>query len=155
LWCVLGILLSFYTLYVEVRHEKDRNFKALCDVNERISCSKVFMSKYGKGFGLFSKESPFNLPNPVFGIFFYVTQLFVAMFCGRDGRLINFFIIQAIVSNFMSVYLGYILFFVLNDLCVVCVATYVVNALMLQAGISRRTQAMALEDKEKSSNKPD
>lgn len=120
-----------------------------------INLGIFLFSRYGKGFGLFSKESPFNLPNPVFGIFFYVTQLFVAMFCGRDGRLINFFIIQAIVSNFMSVYLGYILFFVLNDVCVVCVATYVVNALMLQAGISRRRQAMALEDKEKSSNKPD
>jgi hypothetical protein len=31
----------------------------------------------------------------------------------------------------MSCYLGYILYAILNDFCVVCVATYAVNALLL------------------------
>jgi len=135
--CVVGAILSLYTLYVELQHETNPNFKAMCDISESISCSKVFMSKYGRGFGLFPKGSPLNLPNPVFGIFFYMTQMILAIFCGMDKTLIRVINTLSFVSNLGSLYLGYILFFVLHDLCVICVAIYVVNFFLLLAGISR------------------
>ncbi|KAA3671192.1 uncharacterized protein DEA37_0015103, partial [Paragonimus westermani] len=40
----LGCLLCIYTLYVEFSVETDRNYRALCDVSEHISCSKVLTS---------------------------------------------------------------------------------------------------------------
>lgn len=47
-----------------------------------MSCSKVFSSKYGTGFGLVAdflgKEHPLNQPNSVFGIIFYSTILLLA-----------------------------------------------------------------------------
>ncbi|RWS00215.1 vitamin K epoxide reductase complex subunit 1-like protein [Dinothrombium tinctorium] len=62
-----GLTLTLYTLYVELQHERNRNYKALCDINEHMSCTKAFTSRYGKGFGLFDTQSHFNIPNPVYG----------------------------------------------------------------------------------------
>ncbi|KAI1302337.1 Vitamin K epoxide reductase complex subunit 1-like protein 1 [Halotydeus destructor] len=149
LWSILGILLSLYTIYVEIQHEKDNKFRALCDINEHMSCSKVFMSKYGKGFGLVSPESPFYLPNPIFGVIHYFTTLMITLFAGRDKLLINVFIMLAALSNIGSVYLGYVLFFVLHDVCVVCITIYVVNFFMLVGGIWRAKRATQLRKSSK------
>lgn len=37
----------------------------------------------------------------------------------------------SLLSCVGSIYLGYILFYVLHDTCVVCISTYVVNAFLL------------------------
>ena len=49
---------------------------AFCDISHlQMSCSKVFSSKYGRGFGLVSlilpEDHPLNQPNSVYGIIFY------------------------------------------------------------------------------------
>jgi vitamin-K-epoxide reductase (warfarin-sensitive) len=41
------------------------------------------------------------------------------------------FIILAITANMMSIYLGYVLFYVLQDLCIVCISTYAINLFLL------------------------
>lgn len=43
--CLVGLLLSLYALYVEIKAEANDNYEAMCDINEYISCSKVFTSK--------------------------------------------------------------------------------------------------------------
>uniref|UniRef100_A0A8C8FAD3 vitamin-K-epoxide reductase (warfarin-sensitive) n=1 Tax=Oncorhynchus tshawytscha TaxID=74940 RepID=A0A8C8FAD3_ONCTS len=42
--CVLGILLSLYAFHVETEKSRDTNYRAMCDVSNSISCSKVFTS---------------------------------------------------------------------------------------------------------------
>lgn len=39
-----GFLLSLYTSYVEIRAERDHSYQAMCDISERVSCTKVFTS---------------------------------------------------------------------------------------------------------------
>ncbi|CDQ92349.1 unnamed protein product [Oncorhynchus mykiss] len=77
--CVLGILLSLYAFHVETEKSRDTNYRAMCDVSNSISCSKVFTSRWGRGFGLlgsiFGNDSAMNQPNSVYGIVFYVFQL--------------------------------------------------------------------------------
>lgn len=93
----IGIILSIYAYYVETQSELDSNYEAMCDINEHISCTKVFSSKwdlhkilfkqkkkncyannsrYGKGFGIigliFGENSILNQPNGLTGIFFYL-----------------------------------------------------------------------------------
>jgi len=43
-----GIALCIYTYVVENRKEEDSSYEAMCDINEHISCTKVFTSEYNK-----------------------------------------------------------------------------------------------------------
>ncbi|RDD41557.1 Vitamin K epoxide reductase complex subunit 1 [Trichoplax sp. H2] len=76
---LVGLALSVYALHVETTKESNKNYKAFCDFGASISCSKVFTSKYGKGFGLiapiFGQHSSLNQPNSIYGIIFYCIQI--------------------------------------------------------------------------------
>lgn len=41
----LGVIISIYAFHVESRAEQDSNYEAMCDISERVSCTKVFSSK--------------------------------------------------------------------------------------------------------------
>lgn len=42
----IGLLLSVYSYHVESSMEEDENYSAMCDINEKISCTKVFGSMW-------------------------------------------------------------------------------------------------------------
>lgn len=44
--CVFGLALSVYALHVELSRESDPDYRAMCDLGESVSCSKVFTSRY-------------------------------------------------------------------------------------------------------------
>lgn len=44
--CVLGLCLSVYALHVELSRERNPDYRAMCDLGESVSCSKVFTSRY-------------------------------------------------------------------------------------------------------------
>ncbi|XP_022342990.1 vitamin K epoxide reductase complex subunit 1-like protein 1 [Crassostrea virginica] len=135
LCCAIGTLLSVYALYVEINAENDKNYRASCDISATISCSKVFKSRWGKGFGLIGlligDDHPLNLPNSIFGIVFYILQ--IALTLSSSSGLASMQLYLSVLSNVASLYLGYILYFILKDLCIVCVSTYVTNAVLLVA----------------------
>jgi vitamin-K-epoxide reductase (warfarin-sensitive) len=72
-------MLSIYSVYVEIRAEEDESYEALCDINSRISCTRVFTSKFAKGFGIMPEA--LNLPNGVYGMFFYSSMALLSKFC--------------------------------------------------------------------------
>jgi vitamin-K-epoxide reductase (warfarin-sensitive) len=53
LLALAGLVLSAYALYVEHAKTSDQGYVAACDLNAWASCSRVFASPYGKGFGSF------------------------------------------------------------------------------------------------------
>lgn len=136
---LIGVILSVYSLYVEFQAAHDRSYKALCDINEHVSCSKVFLSKYGRGFGLvekiFGPDSVLNLPNPIFGIVFYGSVMVLCLF-RFSLKVSGLLTLMSAASCIMSIYLAYILYF-MKDICVVCVSTYVVNFLLLFLNFQR------------------
>ncbi|CAN7986258.1 unnamed protein product [Ixodes hexagonus] len=137
--CVLGILISCYAYRVETRKEHDSSYQAMCDINQHMSCSKVFTSRYGRGFGLLGHivrfDSAYNVPNSVFGVIFYLSALVCGVLDGRTSAKVH--LVLSVISNFGSVYLACILYFILHDFCVVCVSTYVINALLLACSVWR------------------
>lgn len=128
--CVVGVVVSLYAYYVETKAEADDGYEAMCDLSETISCTKVFTSEYGKGFGLIQMvvgdDSPLVQPNSVYGLIFYTT-VFLLGLAGQNDLCFYF----AVVSCLGSIYLACILVFVLQDTCIVCISMYIINILML------------------------
>ncbi|MEE6469749.1 hypothetical protein FKM82_008754 [Ascaphus truei] len=131
--CALGILLALYAYHVEREKERDPGYQALCDLSEWVRCSSVLSSRWGRGFGLlgsiFGKDSVMNQPNSVFGLVFYLLQLLLGMTVSAVAALL--LMTSSIVSVMGSLYLAYILYFVLKDFCVICIATYLLNFILL------------------------
>ncbi|XP_060795402.1 vitamin K epoxide reductase complex subunit 1 isoform X3 [Neoarius graeffei] len=149
--CVLGLILSVYALHVEVSRENDPNYRAMCDLAESVSCSKVFTSRWGRGFGLVQlfaeKDSLLNQPNSVLGIIFYTLQLGLGQMVSTTAA--HFLVITSWVSVAGSIYLAAILVLVLGDFCMVCVSTYIINFALLYTNLKRRTGLRGKQKKEK------
>uniref|UniRef100_A0A1B6EAE4 vitamin-K-epoxide reductase (warfarin-sensitive) n=1 Tax=Clastoptera arizonana TaxID=38151 RepID=A0A1B6EAE4_9HEMI len=148
---ILGIILSIYAYIVEISKEHDEKYIALCDISEHMSCSKVFTSVYGRGFGILHHivglESTLNQPNSLLGIIFYSFVILLTFSNSVSASKILIFL--GILSNIGSVYLASILYFILYDFCVVCVSTYVVNATNLILSLFK-LKTLAVEEKRKS-----
>ncbi|PIK42708.1 hypothetical protein BSL78_20432 [Apostichopus japonicus] len=132
LLCIIGIVLSLYAFHVETKKETDQEYTALCDISDRISCSKVFTSKYGRGFGLVTpilgEQSFLNVPNSIYGLIFYSLQMYLCTVHTKNGTL--FQLLTSVISLGGCAYLAFILYFVLEDACIVCISTYIVNILL-------------------------
>ncbi|KAK7087243.1 vitamin K epoxide reductase complex subunit 1-like protein 1 [Littorina saxatilis] len=136
---MLGVLISVYSLYIEIRKEHDSSYRAACDFSENMSCSKVLTSKYARGFGVMAKylgkDHLLNARNCNLGIIFYIVHIVVAVFFAPP-LCAPILLMMSTSSIFVSLYLGSILAFVLRDFCLVCVTTYVINGLLFYLNYS-------------------
>ncbi|TRY57192.1 hypothetical protein DNTS_003275 [Danionella cerebrum] len=123
--CLLGILISLYAFHVEREKSRDANYRAACDLSSAVSCSKVFTSRWGRGFGLlgriFGNDSAVNQPN--------------SLTASAMAALI--LISSSLLSVVCSIYLFYIFSFVLEDFCLLCLATHVINFILLVLNYKR------------------
>ncbi|KAF6734802.1 Vitamin K epoxide reductase complex subunit 1-like protein 1 [Oryzias melastigma] len=147
--CFFGLVLSVYALHVELSRERDPEYRAMCDLGESVSCSKVFTSRWGRGFGLVQyfvgTDSPLNQPNSILGIIFYTLQLGLGLSLSKKAALA--LVLSSWVSLAGSVYLASILAFVLGDFCMVCVSTYVINFALFYTNLKRRRAVEAVKEK--------
>ncbi|CAL8380242.1 unnamed protein product [Gadus morhua 'NCC'] len=147
--CVFGILLSVYALHVELSKESNPDYRAMCDLGESVSCSKVFTSRWGRGFGLVqflvAEDHFLNQPNSILGIIFYTLQLSLGL--SVSPRAAMLLVLSSWVSLAGSLYLASILLFVLEDLCLVCISTYVVNLVLMLVNLKRRSGLAVAREK--------
>ncbi|CAH8659720.1 unnamed protein product [Dicrocoelium dendriticum] len=124
---LLGCSVCLYALHVEFSHEKDETYQAFCDISQHISCSKVLTSPYSRGLGLIGPDSGWLYQrNPIYGLLFY--SLLMCLDWTRTRMGLRLAALLSAISCLTSVYLSYLLIFVLKDLCLVCCATYTINA---------------------------
>ena len=115
-WLALaGLILSAYFLYVKIKRSSTKNYKALCDFTETISCSKAAESRY---------SSLAILPNAVYGIIFYLLVFTLVL------SFSQFVFYLAILASLISLYLIFISFKI-KVFCPVCISTYIINFLIL------------------------
>ena len=134
LFSILGLILSIYALYIENKalnaldnHEK---YQASCDINEVISCSKVFLTEQGhifSYFGIIPKDSFLDLPNALYGSLYYTLVLIISIFIHE--KKIYLMDVLLFISSFamlLSAYLSYVLA-TISTVCVICYSTYICN----------------------------
>lgn len=71
------------------------------------------------------QDSILNQSNSIFGCIFYTLQLLLGCLRARWASIL--LLLSSLVSLIGSVYLAWILFFVLYDFCIVCITTYAIN----------------------------
>lgn len=121
--CLLGFVISTYAYSVEQRADEARrmgkDYRAACDVGP-FSCTRVFSSEFGYVTQFFGLP---KVSNAALGIAFYLLELL----CCWSPTLLLCMSAQGVVA---SLGLGYLLLFILHDVCVVCCSIYVVNTLI-------------------------
>jgi vitamin-K-epoxide reductase (warfarin-sensitive) len=138
-FCFIGICLSLYALFVEYKAGMDSSYVALCDISEDLACSKVFLSKYGRiwsALGVIPDGSALDLPNSVYGVAFYSTYALLCWYRHSSGIIPDILLALSVVSMVLSTYLSYILTYVLEDVCVVCYSTYLINFIIFLFSIT-------------------
>lgn len=76
---ILGFLVAVYSYYVKWNVKQNASYKAICDLSDSVSCSRVLTSQYGQGFGIIGKifgdQSVLNMSNSILGSIFYLLQI--------------------------------------------------------------------------------
>lgn len=116
---LIGLCLSGYAFFVEQKIAANPTYKPVCDLSDRISCTKPLGSKYGKFFGI---------NNSLFGLIFYTIMIVAALF--NAHALMTY---GAFAACGVSVVLAYILYFKIHSFCLVCSSIYLVNICLLIA----------------------
>ncbi|KAF1552180.1 Vitamin K epoxide reductase complex subunit 1-like protein 1, partial [Eudyptes schlegeli] len=124
--CLAGAALSLYALHVERAHARDPSYRAACDLGPAVSCTRVFASRYrGGGRGR----------EPGRG-----GACFAAGVAARRGRALRavpgrgataVLLGTSVVSVAASLWLAGVLAFGLQDFCLVCITTYLLNGFLL------------------------
>lgn len=112
----IGLLTSLYSLYAFYRSVNDKDYHALCDINDKISCSKTFRGKYGSFLGL---------PNGIWGVVLYSFILYALY-----SSFIGWVLLLSIWSVIFSARLAYILATQVKLYCIDCIVIYTVNILL-------------------------
>jgi vitamin-K-epoxide reductase (warfarin-sensitive) len=110
---VIGLIISIYGITIERKLQQDSQYKAACDISDNISCTRPFLSEYGKMFGI---------SNIWASAMYYVAVIVTA--------LINMPLILLLITSagaVVSFVFAYILYFKVKSLCLICTSLYIVN----------------------------
>lgn len=113
----IGLAISLYGLWVERKKKANVNYKPVCDISDRISCSKTMMSPWGKLFGI---------SNVYLGMVAYVAMMVLAVLNLQQLALYG-----AVMLVLASLFLAYILFAKIKTVCLICISIYAVNLALL------------------------
>ncbi len=117
LFSIVGFVLSVYAFKVENKLKTNKKYHAICDLNNKVSCSKTFMSKYGHLAGF---------SNSLGGIFFYLLIFILAIY-----SVDNLIFYLSLLGFLGTVFLAYLSFIQLKTYCPVCTLIYILNILLL------------------------
>jgi vitamin-K-epoxide reductase (warfarin-sensitive) len=113
----IGFTLSLYGFFVKNKLDKDPTYHPVCDLSDRVSCSKTFLSPY---------SNLLIVSNTVAGLLFYAGIMLLALF--GYAKLIWY---GALAATIVSAIFAYILFFKIETICLLCISIYLINIALL------------------------
>ncbi len=117
-----GLMASVASLYVHYRLVADPTYTSFCDVSETVSCEAVMTSRFGYLFGV---------PVAAGGAIWSAAVLLLGVFGMRPagsekaGRVAGYIFVLSTIGLAGVLYLGYASFFVLRQMCPLCLTMYV------------------------------
>ncbi|MBI4888890.1 MAG: thioredoxin domain-containing protein [Acidobacteria bacterium] len=127
LFAALGLAASVASLYVHYQLVADPSYTSFCDISETVSCEAVLTSRFGYIFGI---------PVAAGGAIWSALVLLLGLFgmgrgAGADaggdraGGVAGYVFVLSTVGLAGVLYLGYASFFVLRQMCPLCLTMYV------------------------------
>lgn len=119
-FALLGLAASSAATYVHYNLIRNPDYSSFCDINAAVSCKAAYLSRYGSVAGV---------PVAVGGVLFFAWVL--VMLWGSRGRsrigdsAPGYIFAASIAALGVVLYLAYASFFVLKEVCPLCVTTYV------------------------------
>jgi uncharacterized membrane protein/protein-disulfide isomerase len=120
LCALVGLGASTAAAYVHYRLLFDPTYHSFCDVNETISCTTVYLSRYSTFRGV---------PVAIFGALWFVVAALLSV-VGMKARdhvresVPAYLFVLSTLALSVILYLGYASIFVLKTYCVLCLVTY-------------------------------
>ena len=129
----LGLAASAAATWVHYHLLVNPDYVSFCDVNATVSCKQAYLSRYGSVGGV---------PVAVGGIVFF-TLVLLLTWAGRKGSRIAdsapaYIFALSTLGLAVVLYLGYASFFILKEVCPLCVSTYiaVIGVFIVSGGAS-------------------
>ena len=130
---LLGLGASSAATYVHYHLIQNPNYSSFCDINSTVTCKEAYLSRYGSVAGV---------PVAVGGILFF-TWVLLMLWGARGKSAIKdsapaYVFAGSTLALAVVLYLAYASFFVLHEVCPLCVTTYiaVVGVFVISGGAS-------------------
>ncbi len=112
----VGFCASLYAYFIERKIREKPDYKPVCDISDRISCTKPILSEY---------SNLFFFSNGLMGALFYAV---IAALAFTDS--FRLMMIATSVRLVATCFLAYLLYFKIRSLCLVCTLIYIINILL-------------------------
>src|SRR3984893_5885881 len=120
LCALVGLGASSAAAYTHYHMLYDPSYRSFCDVNETISCTQVYQSRFSTVRGV---------PVALFGAIWFACAalLSVTGFTARQSvreSVPGYLFVMSTLALAVVLYLGYASFFLLKAVCLLCLTTY-------------------------------
>jgi protein-disulfide isomerase/uncharacterized membrane protein len=123
---VAGLLISFYLSISHYKVYTDMEYRSFCTISKSINCDTVSQSPYSIFLGV---------PVPVWGVFGYFLLFITAIFALniRKDRIQLLFTLfsMGLFYSATSLFLGILSTVKIHSYCIMCIATYGINFMLL------------------------
>ena len=133
MFALIGLGASVAATYVHYNLIHNPDYSSFCDINATVSCKQAYLSRYGSVAGV---------PVAVGGIIFF-TWVLLMLWGSRGKSAIRdsapaYIFAGSTLALAVVLYLAYASFFILKEVCPLCVATYVavIGVFVISGGAS-------------------
>ena len=118
---LVGFVSAATSTYVHYQLARDPGYTSFCDIGARVSCTQVYLSRFGSVRGI---------PVALLGAFWFGLVLLLTAAGGRGSRALSenvggYLLVLSTLGLAVVLFLGYASFMVLGTLCVLCGVVYV------------------------------
>jgi len=130
---VLGLGVSSVATWVHYHLIKNPDYSSFCDINATVTCKEAYLSRYGSVAGV---------PVAVGGVIFFAWILIMIWGSRGTSRIkdsaAGYIFAASTLALAVVLYLAYASFFILKEVCPLCVTTYVavIGVFVISGGAS-------------------